>query len=122
MFMDPIWLLVTVVSVAIAGGASLLVRTTFARYARRRAASGLTGAEAAQILLERNGIHDVSIQMGSGFLSDLYHPLKKMIVLSPDVYRSSSLSAIGVACHEAGHAVQHHVGFFPVHRATSPGS
>lgn len=114
-YMNPLWLLMTFACIAIAGAASLLVRITFARYARRPAGSGITGAQAAQIMLERNGIHDVSIQMGQGFLSDLYNPLRKVIVLSPDVYRSSSLSAIGVACHEAGHAVQHHVGFFPVH-------
>jgi Zn-dependent membrane protease YugP len=67
----------------------------------------MTGAEAAQELLDRAGIHDVKIVPTHGMLSDHYNPLNKTLALSEPVYRSNSIAAIGVATHEAGHAIQH---------------
>jgi Zn-dependent membrane protease YugP len=93
------------------GLASLLTRSTYKRYSRMNAVSGLTGAEAARTLLERNGVHDVTIEEVQGFLSDHYDPRTKTLRLSPAVYHQPSLSAIGVACHEAGHALQHAQGY-----------
>lgn len=93
------------------GLASLLTRSTYKRYSRMNAGSGLTGAEAARTLLERNGVHDVTIEEVQGFLSDHYDPRTKTLRLSPAVYHQPSLSAIGVACHEAGHALQHAQGY-----------
>ena len=87
--------------------ASFYTKATFSRYSQVPASSGMTGAEAAQRLLHQAGIFDVNIEEVSGFLSDHYDPSAKMLRLSPDVYGSRSLSAIGVACHEAGHAIQH---------------
>jgi Zn-dependent membrane protease YugP len=98
----------------LAGWASLLTRRTFDRYSRRAAASGLTGAEAADALLRREGVADVRIQPVRGFLSDHYDPRTRTLRLSPAVYQSSSLSAIGVACHEAGHALQHAGQYLPL--------
>jgi uncharacterized protein len=71
----------------------------------------MTGAQAAQTMLERNGVHDVKIEEVAGFLSDHYDPRNKTLRLSPAVYQEASLSAIGVACHEAGHALQHAQGY-----------
>lgn len=85
--------------------ASLYTRTTFNRYSKVRSSRGLSGAEAAHRLLSSRGIN-VSIEMTGGMLTDHYDPSAKTLRLSPDVYNSSSLSAIGVACHEAGHAIQ----------------
>jgi Zn-dependent membrane protease YugP len=93
------------------GLASLLTRSTYKRYSRMNAGSGLTGAEAARTLLERNGVHDVTIEEVQGFLSDHYDPRTRTLRLSPAVYHQPSLSAIGVACHEAGHALQHVQGY-----------
>ena len=93
------------------GLASFLTKSTYKRYSRMNAGSGLTGAEAAQTLLERNGVHDVTIEEVQGFLSDHYDPQTRTLRLSPAVYHQPSLSAIGVACHEAGHALQHAQGY-----------
>lgn len=114
-FFDPLYLLMMAPAILIAAWSSFKVRSTFAKYARVRVASGITGADAARMLLERNRIYDVTVVPSQGFLTDLYDPIRKVIRLSPDVYGGSSISAVGVACHEAGHAVQHAVGFFPVH-------
>ena len=87
--------------------ASIKVKSTFAKYSKVPSHYGLTGAEAAERMLRHAGIYDVRIERVSGFLSDHYDPSTKTLRLSPPVYDSSSVAAIGVACHEAGHAIQH---------------
>jgi hypothetical protein len=101
-------------ALALAGIASLITKTTFSRYSRISASSGLTGAEAASRLLERKGVNDVRVERINGFLSDHYDPRSRTLRLSPNVYDSDSLSAIGVACHEAGHALQHASHYAPL--------
>lgn len=86
--------------------ASLLVQSTFRKYARTRASSGLTGAEAAALLLRSEGVTNVRIERTGGWLGDHFDPTTNTLRLSGNVYDSTSLSAIGVACHEAGHALQ----------------
>jgi len=98
----------------LAGLATFITRTTFKRYSKIRASSGVTGAQAAQRLLQSQGISDVAIEPVQGFLSDHYDPSSRTLRLSPDVYQSNSLAAIGVACHEAGHALQHAEGYGPL--------
>ena len=87
--------------------ATYKVKSTFARYSKISAGSGLTGAEAARQMLSENGVTNVTIERADGFLSDHYDPTSRTLRLSSGVYDSPSLSAIGVACHEAGHALQH---------------
>lgn len=111
---DPLYLLFVLPGLVLAMIATVLTQTTFGRYSRIAAASGLSGAEAARQLLEENGIHDVEVRMTGGFLSDHYNPVNRTLNLSPSVYRSGSLAAIGVACHEAGHAIQHATGYGPL--------
>lgn len=112
---DPLYLaLVLVPSLAISGLASWAVRSAFNRYSRVPARSGLTGAQAAQRLLDGAGIHDVRIVPTHGYLSDHYNPLSKELALSEAVYSSNSIAAIGVATHEAGHAIQHARGYSPL--------
>lgn len=112
MIFDPLFLiLVTVPGLLISGGASLLVRTAFGHYSRVGSRRGMTGAQAAQRLLDRAGIHDVRIVPTHGFLSDHYNPSSKQLALSERVYASNSIAAIGVATHEAGHAIQHATGY-----------
>lgn len=86
--------------------ASMRVQAVFRRYSRVGSSTGLTGAEAARRMLAAEGITDVAIEQGRGFLSDHYDPSSHTLRLSPQVYGSTSLAAIGVACHEAGHALQ----------------
>lgn len=90
------------------------VKNTFNKYSRVRSARGMTGAQAAESLLSANGITDVKIQRVAGNLTDHYNPTTKTINLSEGVYNSTSIAAIGVACHEAGHACQHAQGYVPL--------
>ena len=91
--------------------ASFKTKSAFNKYSKVRSARGLTGAQAAQMMLDRAGIRDVTIKPARGFLSDHYNPLSKSLALSDPVYGSTSIAAIGVACHEAGHAIQHATGY-----------
>ena len=90
------------------------VKSNFRKYSRVMSRSGITGADAAWRLLQLNGISDVKIQRVGGTLTDYYDPSRKVICLSSDVFDSKSIAAIGVACHEAGHAVQHANSYFPL--------
>jgi Zn-dependent membrane protease YugP len=94
--------------------ASFRTKSAFNKYSQVRTARGLTGAQAAQILLDRAGIHDVRIVPTHGVLSDHYNPVNKTLALSEPVYASNSVAAVGVACHEAGHAIQHAVHYKPL--------
>ncbi|NLP12348.1 zinc metallopeptidase [bacterium] len=87
------------------------VSSTFKRMSERRAASGMTGAQVARMLLQRNGIDDVKVETVPGSLSDHYDPTHKVLRLSEPVYDSNSLAALGVAAHETGHAIQHHTAY-----------
>ena len=86
--------------------AQIKVKSTFAKYSKINSKSYLSGKEAAQRLLEKNGIHDVTVKETEGWFTDHYDPRSKVLRLSPDVYRGHSLASIGVAAHEAGHAIQ----------------
>lgn len=111
MFFDPVYILFALPALALSLYATVLTKARFARYSQVQPCSGATGAEAARTLLDRQGLRGVSVEEVEGFLSDHYDPSTRMLRLSPEVYRSSSLSAVGVACHEAGHAVQHATGY-----------
>lgn len=87
------------------------VSSTFKKMSERRAASGMTGAQVARMLLQRNGIDDVKVETVPGSLSDHYDPTHKVLRLSEPVYDSNSLAALGVAAHETGHAIQHHTAY-----------
>lgn len=87
--------------------AQFRVSGTFNRFSEVSAASGMTGYEAARRMLDRNGLHDIPIEPIPGKLSDHYDPTKRVVRLSEPVYYENSISAISVACHEVGHAIQH---------------
>ncbi len=114
MFFDPFYLLFAIPGLIIAGIASFYTHSTFMEYSRKRASSGMTGAQAAERMLRRSGLTDVAVERTQGFLSDHYDPLSRTLRLSPKVYDEDSLSAIGVACHEAGHALQDAAGYAPL--------
>lgn len=110
-FFDPMYFLFALPALVLSLYASILTKSRFAHYSRVRSGSGVTGAEAARLLLREQGVENVNVKETSGFLSDHYDPLSRTLRLSREVYHSASLSAIGVACHEAGHALQHASGF-----------
>jgi Zn-dependent membrane protease YugP len=114
MFFDPLYLLFMLPGLLLAGLASMFTTTTFKKYSRIGASSGMTGAQAARRLLESAGIYNVSVEHVNGMLTDHYDPTSHTLRLSDEVYGSSSLSAIGVACHEAGHAIQHATNYGPL--------
>lgn len=87
--------------------AQFRVSGTFSKWSEVRAMSGMTGYDAARRMLDRNGLHDVPIEPVPGRLSDHYDPVARVVRLSEPVYYENSISAISVACHEVGHAIQH---------------
>ena len=107
LFFDPWYFLFIGPGLILAFLASALTKSTFAKYSRVRGSKGLTGAQAADAMLKRNGVYDCTIERVGGMLTDHYDPRTKTLRLSDEVYGSNSLAAIGVACHEAGHALQH---------------
>ena len=94
--------------------ASARVNSTFRRYSQQMSARRITGAEAARRVLDANGVHGVQIQQVAGNFTDHFDPKSNVIRLSEKVYGSCSTAAIGVACHEAGHAVQYAQSYFPI--------
>ena len=94
--------------------ASSSVNSTFKKYSKQLSRRHITGAEAAQRVLHANGVHGVRIERIAGNLTDHFDPKSNVIRLSDPVYNSTSTAAIGVACHEAGHAVQYAVGYSPM--------
>ena len=112
-YYDPTYILVFIGAI-ICMVASTRVTSTYRKYAKVRARSGMTGAEAAERILRMSGINDVQIQHVAGDLTDHYDPSKKVLRLSDSVYGSRSVAAIGVAAHECGHALQHKEGYLPI--------
>ena len=114
MFFDPVYFLFIAPGLLLSLWASFRVKRAFKKYSQIRSARGLTGAEAAKELLRGAGIENVRIVRTHGMLSDHYNPLNKTLALSEQVYDSNSLAAVGVATHEAGHAVQHAQNYAPL--------
>lgn len=114
LYFDPLYMIMLMPALILSLIASAMVKSTFAKYAKKGTSSGLTGAQAAALMLARSGANDVKIGHAQGFLGDHYDPTSKTLRLSNDVYDSTSLSAVGVACHEAGHALQHAHGYKPL--------
>ncbi len=119
MVFDPMYLMFAIPGLLLALYASFKTKTTFSRYSEVESFNGISGAQAANQMLSSAGVNNVSIEETGGFLSDHYDPMSRKLRLSPSVYRSNSLAAIGVACHEAGHALQHAVGFTPLYLRTA---
>jgi len=111
---DPLYWMMMLPVLLLSLFASLKVKRAFNKFHKVRIASGLTGAEAARKILEMNGLSHVQVIETKGFLSDHYDPLKKVVRLSPKVYQSDSVAAVGVAAHETGHALQHAKKYSPL--------
>lgn len=117
-YFDPTYILIIIAAI-ISLIAQWRVNSAFSKYSRVASMSGMTGAQAARMILQSNGINDVSVQRISGKLTDHYNPSTKVLNLSESVYGSTSVAAIGVAAHECGHAIQHTRGYFPLSLRTA---
>lgn len=106
--------IIAIIAAIWASIASARVNSTFKKYSTLFNSRGMTGRMCAEALLRSAGIYDVRVESVSGNLTDHFDPKAKVIRLSESVYSSSSVAAIGVAAHEAGHAIQHNVGYFPI--------
>lgn len=112
-YFDPTYFLV-LIGALLCLYAQARISSTYNKYAKVGSRTGMTGAQAAQRILELSGIYDVRIERVGGHLTDHYDPSAKVLRLSDSTYGSSSIAAIGVAAHECGHAVQHDQGYAPL--------
>ena len=113
-FYDPLYLGIAVISLIIMISAQILVKSRYSKYSKISNNRGLTGADAARQVLEYNGVYGVGIERVSGQLTDHYDPKTNVIRLSDGVFDSTSIAAVGIAAHEAGHAVQYAKNYFPI--------
>jgi len=113
-YFDPLYMLVMGIGMALGLWAQFKVKGTFTRFSRVASMSRLTGAEVARRILAANHVTDVKIEPIKGDLTDHYDPRSKTLRLSEPVYGSGSISALGVAAHEVGHAIQHAHGYAPL--------
>jgi len=114
MMFDPIYFVFLAPALLLSLWASFKTKSAFKKYSKVRVSTGLTGAQAAQRMLDAAGIQDVKIVPHRGNLSDHYNPVTKTLALSEPVYGVPSVAAVGVACHEAGHAIQHATAYKPL--------
>ncbi len=111
---DPIYFMFLAPAMLLAFWAQMKVKTAYASASKIPANRGITGAEAASLILESSGMNNVGIEQAQGFLSDHYDPRRKVLRLSNDVYNGRSLASLGIAAHEAGHAIQDRDGYAPL--------
>ena len=113
-FIDPLYLLLAIPPLLLGMWAQFRVQNAFRQYSRVRTGTGLDGAHAARQILDSNGLQGVNIERVAGTLSDHYDPRGKVLRLSQDVYATPSIAAVGVAAHEAGHALQDKMNYGPL--------
>jgi uncharacterized protein len=114
MFFDQYYLLLVVPTLILSLWAQFMVKSTFAKYSKIPSSRAITGVDAANLLLRSNNIRDVKVERIAGSLTDHYSPMEKVLRLSQPVFGSTSIAAVGVAAHEAGHAIQHAVHWSPL--------
>ncbi len=118
-YFDPLYLIISLPALLLALYAQFRVQAAFNKFSKLRTWRGLTGAQAARAMLDENQLQDVSIEETRGLLSDHYDPRDRTLRLSPNVYASNSIAAVGVAAHEAGHAIQHSQGYLALQMRTA---
>ncbi|MCA9922028.1 MAG: zinc metallopeptidase [Anaerolineales bacterium] len=114
MFFDPLFLLFALPGLLLGLWAQSRVKRNFNKYAKVRTMRNVTGADVARSLLDAQGLYDVAVEETQGMLTDHYDPRAKVLRLSPQVYGTPSIAAVGVAAHEMGHALQDSHGYFPL--------
>jgi len=113
-FFDPLYFIFALPALILGLYAQFKVKSAFSKYSRVRNTTGVTGAQAARRILDANGLTHVDVERTQGMLSDHYDPRSKTLRLSPAVYEGPTLAAVGVAAHEAGHALQDKSGYAPL--------
>jgi Zn-dependent membrane protease YugP len=108
------YLLVIILGALISGAAAIWVRSSYSKYSKQMSASGLTGAQVARMILDRNNLTNVKVEPVAGQLTDHYDPMRKVIRLSEGNFSSNSIAAVSVAAHECGHAIQDGSGYLPM--------
>jgi Zn-dependent membrane protease YugP len=114
MFFHPEYFLFMLPAILLSLWASFRTKSAFKKYSQVKTLRGMTGAQAAQEMLRAGGILDVQVEATGGMLTDHYNPSTRTLNLSEGVYGSTSIAAVGIACHEAGHALQHAAGYKPL--------
>jgi hypothetical protein len=114
MFFDPLWLVFAIPGLLLGIYAQIKLSATYSKYMRVPVESGMSGAQAAREILDRAGLTDVPVQEVPGRLTDHYDPRQRALFLSSDNFQERSLSAVGVAAHETGHALQHQAAYAPL--------
>jgi Zn-dependent membrane protease YugP len=114
MIFDPVYILIAVLTGALGIWAQFKVKSSFRKWSQVGTSRRMTGAEVAREILRRSGVTNVEVERIGGFLSDHYDPTNRKLRLSPDVYDSTSVAAVGVAAHEVGHAIQHARNYWPM--------
>ena len=113
-FFDPVYLLFAIPPLLLGLWAQFRVQSAFRHFSKVRTGSGMTGAQAARAILDANGLHTVAVERVGGMLTDHYDPGHKVLRLSESVYATPSVAAVGVAAHEAGHALQDKLHYGPL--------
>ena len=113
-FFDPLYFIISLPALALGLWAQMKVKSAFNKYSRVSAGRGATGAQVARRILDSNGLGHVNVEESRGFLSDHYDPRSRTLRLSRDVYQENSVAAVGIAAHEAGHAIQHSTNYAPL--------
>lgn len=108
------YIVIMIVGALVSGAAALWVRSSYSKYSKRKSASGMTGAQVARMILDRNGLYNVRVEPVAGTLTDHYDPRSKVVRLSESNYRENSIAGISVAAHEVGHAIQDATGYAPM--------
>ncbi|MCD6570814.1 MAG: zinc metallopeptidase [Deltaproteobacteria bacterium] len=114
MFIDPLYIIMILPAFALSIYAQIKVKASYSKYSKIPTSSGISGAKAARMILNAEGITDVGIEISRGFLTDHYDPRVKVLRLSERVYMDKSLASVGIAAHEVGHAIQHARGYLPL--------
>jgi Zn-dependent membrane protease YugP len=118
-YFDPLYFVFLAPALLLMLYAQWRVRSVIGKYGEIQNRLGLTGAQVARAILDRNGLFDVPVELTPGELTDHYDPLRRVVRLSEPVYYGRSVAAVGVAAHETGHAIQHKVGYVPLQLRTA---
>jgi Zn-dependent membrane protease YugP len=108
------YIVLMIVGALVSGAAAIWVRSSYSKYSKQISASGLTGAQVARMILDRNGLANVRVEPVAGQLTDHYDPRGKVVRLSEGNFSKNSIAAVSVAAHECGHAIQDGVGYLPM--------
>ena len=108
------YIIIMIVGALISGAAALWVRSSYKKYSKQRSNSGLTGAQTARMILDRNNLTNVRVEPVAGTLTDHYDPRSKVVRLSESNFRDSTIAGVSVAAHEVGHAIQDATGYVPM--------